>query len=218
MASPALFDLKKRSLLTEIAFICKLMFEYLRASLIFRKYQHCITVFGSARTPTDHPWYAQCEQMGALLGKHGFYVMTGAGPGQMEAANRGAFETGHSLGCGIRIPSEQINNPYLNHSFTCQYFFVRKVLLAKFSQAFVVAPGGFGTLDELFEVITLIQTEKMPDIPVVLLNKSYWQPLMDFVENTLIKHGTVSKGDAKNIYLVDTPEEALNTIKQHAQL
>ena len=142
----------------------------------------CVTVFGSARFKEDHPYYVLARELGARLAEAGFAVMTGGGPGIMEAANRGAKDVGGtSVGCNITLPVEQKPNPYLDRWVELKYFFVRKMLLEKYSYAFVAMPGGIGTLDELFETSVLIQTHKMKDFPVVLMGKSFWTPLLDYL-------------------------------------
>ena len=166
--------------------------ELLRAIRIFTEFMRgfralhfvgpCVTVFGSARFRENHPYYALARQCGAELARAGFTVMTGGGPGIMEAANRGAKEAGgRSIGCNIRLPKEQQPNPYLDRWITFRYFFVRKVMLVKYSYAFITLPGGFGTLDEIFETATLIQTGKIREFPLVLMGREYWQPLLAFM-------------------------------------
>ncbi len=172
----------------------------------------CVTVFGSARFAEDHPYYVQARECGKLLAKEGFSVMTGGGPGIMEAANRGAKDVGgRSVGCNIVLPHEQNPNPYLDKFIEFKYFFVRKVMLVKYSYAFVICPGGFGTLDELFETVTLIQTGKIRNFPLVLLGKSYWAPMMDFLK-TMISARTISQGDYDRIHVTDDVEEAVRIV------
>ncbi len=184
--------------------------ESIKGFVVFHYITNCITVFGSARFPEDHEYYKAARRIGQLLAESKFTVMTGGGPGIMEAANRGAKETGgRSLGCNIFIANEQHANKYLDRTITFRYFFVRKVMLAKFSRAFVVMPGGFGTMDELFEMVTLIQTGKMNNLPMILFGVSYWQPLLDFLENTMAKHGTIDKRDLHKIAVTDSPEEVI---------
>jgi len=173
----------------------------------------CVTVFGSARFAEDHPYYAMGREVGRRLAEAGFNVMTGGGPGIMEAANRGAREAGGlSIGCNIQLPHEQQPNPYLDHFVEFEHFFVRKVMLVKYSSAFVVLPGGFGTLDEAFEVITLIQTHKLESFPVVALGGAYWEQLTEFLTNTLVSEGTISSADLELIQLANNPAEAVEYI------
>ena len=158
----------------------------------------CVSVFGSARFKAAHPYYALGREVGARLARVGFTVMTGGGPGLMEAANRGAKEAGgRSVGCNIELPHEQRPNPYLDHWVTFRHFYVRKVMLVKYSYAFVALPGGFGTLDETFEVATLVQTGKVREFPIVLMGCDYWRPLIDFVRNRLLVEGTIDPGNAQ---------------------
>jgi uncharacterized protein (TIGR00730 family) len=177
----------------------------------------CVTVFGSARFAEGHRYYELSRQMGAALAEAGFTVMTGGGPGVMEAANRGAREAGGaSVGCNIILPAEQKPNPYLDHFVECRYFFVRKMLLAKYSYAFIAAPGGYGTLDELFEVMVLIQTGKMKSFPVVLLGKEYWAGMIDFIRKTLVTESTISPADLDRVLITDDPQEAAASISKVA--
>jgi uncharacterized protein (TIGR00730 family) len=173
----------------------------------------CVTVFGSARFAEGHRYYELARGMGAALAREGFTVMTGGGPGVMEAANRGAREAGGpSVGCNIILPKEQSHNAYLDRFVECRYFFVRKMLLAKYSYAFIAAPGGYGTLDELFEVTVLIQTGKMKRFPVVLLGKEFWAGMIDFIRTTFIGEATISPEDIDRILVTDDPEEAAHAI------
>jgi uncharacterized protein (TIGR00730 family) len=176
----------------------------------------CVTVFGSARFPQGHQYYQLGRDVGAALVGLGFTVMTGGGPGVMEAANRGAREAGgRSVGCNVKLPHEQFPNPYLDRYVTCHYFFVRKVLLFKYSYAFVVLPGGLGTLDELREALTLIQTGKILQFPVVLMGTQYWKPFMDLLRE-MVTLGTVSAGDLDLFLLTDNITEAMAHIEHHA--
>lgn len=200
-------------------------YELLRALKIFRELIHgfralhfvgpCVTVFGSARFPETHPYYALTRELGAQIAKAKFTVMTGGGPGLMEAANRGAKDAhGISIGCNIILPQEQQPNPYLDRWVDFRYFFVRKVMLVKYSYGFVATPGGFGTLDELFEVTTLIQTGKIKNFPVVLLGVDYWTPLLDFLRGTLLKDAAISQNDLDQLLLTDSPASAVAFIQQ----
>ncbi len=177
----------------------------------------CVTVFGSARFSEDHPYYTMGRALGREIARTGFTVMTGGGPGLMEAANRGAMEiNGRSVGCNIELPMEQAPNPYLDTFVEFRYFFVRKVMLAKYSYAFVALPGGFGTLDELFEVATLIQTQKIRNFPCVLMGRDYWQPLMDFIRDRPLAFHTIDPEDLERFYVTDSPEEAATRIRDVA--
>lgn len=167
-----------------------------------------VTIFGSARTQKDDPMYAAAREVGALLAKTGFAVITGGGPGIMEASNRGAAEAdGESVGVGIDLPFEQGVNDYVTLPLEFRYFFVRKVMFAKYAKGFVYFPGGFGTLDELFESLTLIQTGKMDRMPIVLFGSSYWQGLYDWMVNELQKNGMISPGDEALVTITDDPQE-----------
>jgi uncharacterized protein (TIGR00730 family) len=173
----------------------------------------CVTVFGSARFKEDHPFYLMAREVGALLARTGFTVVTGGGPGIMEAANRGAKDVGGpSVGCNIELPQEQKPNPYLDKWVTFRHFYVRKLMLVKYSYAFVAMPGGFGTLDEIFETATLIQTGKIQQFPLVLMGKDFWTPLLDFFRQRLIVNETIDVMDAERITVTDSPKEAVDTI------
>ena len=169
----------------------------------------CVTVFGSARFPETHPYYKLAREMGAELAKAKFTVMTGGGPGLMEAANRGAKEQGGaSIGCNIVLPQEQQPNPYVDRFIEFRYFFVRKVMLVKYSYGFIAGPGGYGTFDELFEVLTLIQTGKIRDFPVVLLGTDYWNPLIEVLRDPVLKSAAIAAIDVDRILVTDSPAEA----------
>jgi hypothetical protein len=173
----------------------------------------CVTVFGSARFGPEHPAYAMARDVGARLARTGFTVITGGGPGIMEAANRGAQEAGgRSIGCNIELPKEQAPNPYLDQFVTFRYFFVRKVMLIKYSYAFVVLPGGFGTLDELFEAATLIQTGKIQSFPVILMGTEYWQPLRQTLES-MLNHAAIDRADLEGLTFTDSPQSAVEAIE-----
>jgi len=202
-------------------------FELGRAIRIFRELIYgfralhfvgpCITVFGSARFPAEHRYYALTRELGARIAEAGFTVMTGGGPGLMEAANRGAKEAdGVSIGCNIVLPQEQKPNPYLDKWVEFHYFFVRKLMLVKYSYGFVAAPGGFGTLDELFEVATLIQTGKIKNFPVVLLGVEYWSPLLEFIRGSLLMNAAINPQDLEHLLLTDSPAEAVDFIQKSA--
>ena len=172
-----------------------------------------VSVFGSARTPPDHPAYAAAQETAALLAEAGFTVITGGGPGIMEAANRGAFEAGGvSIGCNIELPFEQRPNPYQTRSLVFKYFFVRKTMFVKYSNAFVIFPGGFGTLDELFESLTLIQTAKIRNFPVILFGSAYWRGMVDWIEQTMHSEKYISPADLQRLHLTDSPSEVVQII------
>ena len=172
-----------------------------------------ISIFGSARTHVDDPDYAAAQETAALLARAGFAVITGGGPGIMEAANRGAFEAGGlSIGCNIELPFEQSSNPYLTRSLKFKYFFVRKMMFVKYSLGFIIFPGGFGTLDELFEALTLIQTQKIRNFPVVLFGSKYWEGLLNWVRDFGLKEGKLTELDLKRLHLTDSPAEVVKII------
>jgi uncharacterized protein (TIGR00730 family) len=176
----------------------------------------CVTVFGSARFDEHHRYYHQAREVGKLLAKSGFTTMTGGGPGIMEAANRGAKEAGGpSIGCNIVLPKEQHQNPYLDSWIDFEYFFVRKLMLVKYSYAFVVCPGGFGTLDELFEVATLIQTGKVENFPVALMGTDYWKPLLDQLK-LMVDEKTIDPLDLSQLIVSDDPGEVVSGITDTA--
>jgi uncharacterized protein (TIGR00730 family) len=190
--------------------------EFVRGFRMLHFIGPCVSVFGSARFREDHPYYGLARDLGGRLAGMGFTVMTGGGPGIMEAANRGAREAGgRSVGCNIQLQHEQKPNAYLDRFVTFQHFFVRKVMLVKYSYAFVVLPGGFGTMDELFEAATLIQTHKILSFPVVLMDRAYWQPLTVLLEE-MVRAGTIEPEDMKLLLLTDSPDEAMEHIRQYA--
>jgi uncharacterized protein (TIGR00730 family) len=174
-----------------------------------------VTVFGSSRITSDKPEYKLGVELGRALSKMGFTVLTGGGPGLMEAVNKGAHENnGRSIGINIDLPEEQPQNAYTSMSITINHFFVRKVLLLKYSSVFIFMPGGFGTLDEFFETITLIQTRKIETFPMILIGRDFWKGLMSWIEERLLKDGLITKGDAEYFYFADTVEEAIGIIKK----
>ncbi len=174
----------------------------------------CVTVFGSARFGENHPYYDLARRVGGALAKLGFTVMTGGGPGIMEAANRGAKEEGGvSVGCNILLPSEQKPNRYLDRFVTFDHFFIRKLILVKYSYAFVAMPGGFGTLDEIFETATLIQTGKIANFPLVFMGTEYWRPLLDFMKTIMVKEGTIFTSDYEHFLITDDAEQAAEHIR-----
>jgi uncharacterized protein (TIGR00730 family) len=198
-------------------------FELLRAARIFWELLSgfralhfvgpCVTVFGSARFTEGQPYYQLAREVGSCLARAGFTVMTGGGPGIMEAANRGAKEAGgYSVGCNIELAHEQRPNPYLDRWITFRHFSVRKMMLVKYSYAFIALPGGFGTLDEIFETATLIQTHKVQDFPLVLMGRDYWQPLLNFFREQLLVAKTIDPADVDRILVTDSSTEAVDAI------
>lgn len=201
-------------------------FELWRAINIFRELLHgfrklhfvgpCVTVFGSARFPENHPYYELAREVGKLLALKGFTVMTGGGPGIMEAANRGAKEAGgQSIGCNIILPHEQKPNPYLDHWIDFEHFFVRKLMLIKYSYAFIVLPGGFGTMDELFEVLTLIQTGKLENFPVALMGRDFYAPGIQMIQQ-MVDRKTISPEDRDKLFVCDDPKETVDWVSNSA--
>ncbi|MEP6636566.1 MAG: TIGR00730 family Rossman fold protein, partial [Acidobacteriota bacterium] len=172
-----------------------------------------ISIFGSARTKPGDPYYKAAQDTAALLAREGFAVITGGGPGMMEAANKGAFEAGGlSIGCNIELPFEQGANHYQTRSLTFRYFFVRKMMFVKYSLGFIIFPGGFGTLDELFEALTLIQTHKIRNFPVVLFGTNYWQGLLTWIKDVALQEGKISEQDLKLLHLTDSPEKVVEIV------
>jgi len=197
---------------TELVRAIRIFAEFIRGFRAFHFVGPCVTVFGSARFGESHPYYALAREIGQRLAKAGFTVITGGGPGIMEAANRGAREAGGlSIGCNIELPREQKPNAYLDRWVTFRYFFVRKVMLVKYSYAFIALPGGFGTLDELFETATLRQTGKLRDFPLVLVGREFWRPLLDFLA-TLAEAGTIDPADLQRLRVLDSAEQAVGEI------
>ena len=175
----------------------------------------CITVFGSARFTEEHPYYQQAREFGRRIAALGMTTLTGGGPGIMEAANRGAYESnGQSVGCNIVLPFEQKENPYLHYTVTFEHFFVRKVLLVKYSYAFIIMPGGFGTMDELFETLTLVQTHTISQFPIILFGKSFYQPLMNTIDK-MLEEKTISASDLELLLFTDSVDEAMAHIQKY---
>ncbi len=200
----------------ELRFIVRVGWEFLRGFRALHFVGPCITVFGSARIAQDHPYYALAHKVGEAIAALGFTVMTGGGPGLMEAANRGARQAGgRSIGCNIELPHEQQPNPYLDRWITVRYFFVRKVLLVKYSHGFVVMPGGIGTLDELFEALTLIQTGKIERFPVVLMGTEYWSPVESLLKQ-MAEEGTISDSDRQLVLVTDSVEAMQEHLARYA--
>lgn len=196
--------------------IFKVMSEFVEGFEKLAKIGPCVSIFGSARTKPDNPYYIMAEEIAAKLVRHGYGVITGGGPGIMEAGNKGAHsEGGKSVGLNIELPFEQFHNVYIDSDklINFDYFFVRKVMFIKYAQGFVVMPGGFGTLDELFEAITLIQTRKIGRFPIILVGRAYWQGLMEWVESVMLtQESNISPEDLNLVNIVDTPSEAVKVI------
>lgn len=199
----------------ELASAGRVFLEFVRGFQSLGTLGKCVTVFGSARFNEDHRYYKLARKLGKGLAEAGFTVMTGGGPGIMEAANRGAKDAGGlSIGCNIELPHEQKLNPYLDRFVEFEHFFVRKVMLVKYSQAFVVLPGGFGTLDEFFETLTLIQNHKIESFPVVAMGSEFWGILRRSIHETMVAEGTINASDFELINLTDSVEEAIEMIRQ----
>jgi uncharacterized protein (TIGR00730 family) len=196
----------------------RIFLEFLRGFEFFSDIDRpCVTVFGSARFAQGHRYYEMARQLGSELARSGYAVMTGGGPGIMEAANRGAREAGGlSLGCNITLPMEQDANPYLDRFIEMDHFFVRKVMLVKYSRAFVVMPGGFGTLDEAFEVLTLVQCQKLQGFPIVAMGSEFWEHMRNFVRGSLVDEKTISPRDLDLLHVTDSTEVAIQYIRDGA--
>jgi uncharacterized protein (TIGR00730 family) len=197
--------------------IFKIMSEFVQGFEHLENIGPCVTVFGSARTKPDNKYYKLATEIAKKLTDKGFGIITGGGPGIMEAANKGAFENNApSAGANIELEFEQHPNPYIDPDklITFDYFFVRKVMFMKYSQGFIVMPGGFGTFDEFFEAVTLIQTKKIARFPIVLVGKDYYQGLVDWIKTTMIAEGTISESDLEIFHLVDTADEAVEVINE----
>ena len=191
------------------------MAEFVEGFETLGKYRPSVSIFGSTRVRPGDEVYQKAEQIGQLLVEDGFGVITGGGPGVMEAANKGAASAGgNSIGLNIEIPLEQKPNPYANITLRFRYFFVRKVMFVKYAVAYVILPGGFGTMDELFESVTLIQTHKIRPFPVILVGSNYWKGLLDWMKETLLKEGKISPSDLEILQVIDDPEEIVKTIKK----
>ncbi len=199
----------------ELAFAFRVFWQFIRGFRTLHFIGPCITVFGSARFKEEHKYYTAAREFGKRISQLGFVTMTGGGPGIMEAANRGAYESGGiSVGCNIQLPFEQQPNPYMNKWITFEHFFVRKVLLVKYSYAFIIMPGGFGTMDEFFETLTLIQTKSITQFPMVLFGKEYYKELWDVLEH-MAANGSVAKEDLSLVLLTDDVDEAMKHVRTY---
>ena len=193
-----------------------IMSEFVSATQRLSDIQPAVSIFGSARTKPDHPYYKKTEEIARLLSDAGFSVISGGGPGIMEAANKGAFYgKSPSVGLNIQLPHEQSNNPYQNISQTFQHFFARKVMFVKFASAYVVMPGGFGTLDELMEALTLVQTGKTRRIPIIMVGSDYWRGMVDWFRQTLLTEGMINPEDMDLIQVIDDPASIVTAIFKH---
>jgi uncharacterized protein (TIGR00730 family) len=195
--------------------IFRIMAEFVEAIEALSKLKNAVSIFGSARVTPDDPYYQKTEKLARRLAEKGFSVITGGGPGIMEAANKGAAEAGgKSVGMNIRLPFEQKPNPYANISIDYKYFFIRKVMFVKYAMAYIIMPGGFGTMDELFEALTLIQTRRIKSFPVILMGSEYWKGLLDWLKKTMVRGGMILPEDLDFIEIIDDPDEAVRHIQK----
>lgn len=196
--------------------VFRIMAEFVEGIETLSQVDNAVTIFGSARLKPEDIYYQKTEKLARLLVQEKFSVITGGGPGIMEAANKGAAEAGgKSVGLNIRLPYEQKPNPYANIHIDYKYFFVRKVMFVKYAVAYVIMPGGFGTMDELFEALTLIQTKKIKSFPLILMGSEYWRGLIDWLKNTMMQEGKINPVDMELIQIVDEPEEVVKLIKKY---
>jgi len=196
--------------------VFRIMGEFVEGFQTLSRMGPAISIFGSARVLPSEPIYEACRATAELLGKEGFAIITGGGPGIMEAANRGARDAGApSIGCNIELPFEQGSNPYVDVAIDFRYFFVRKTMFVKYAQGFVIFPGGYGTMDELFEALTLIQTNKVHDFPVVLFGSDYWGGLLEWLRGTMKATGKISPGDVSMMFVTDEPSEVVRHLREH---
>ena len=195
--------------------LLQILSEFVQGFDLLSELGPSVTVFGSSRFTPENPYYRKAYETGYLLGKEGYAVVTGGGPGIMEAANKGAFEAGaESVGLQIDIPEEVDKNPYLTKRLLFKHFFVRKAMLLRYALGYIIFPGGYGTFDELFEALTLMQTKKSYPFPILLFGSEYWKPLVEFMRRTMVEFGTISEDDLNFFQIVDSPEEAVETINR----
>ncbi len=220
LSTPEREELKKRGLkptnMSDITWrIFRIMAEFVEGFQFISTLDNEVTIFGSARTKTNEKWYQEAEKLGKMLAKNNYTVVTGGGPGIMEAANKGAYEAGgESVGLNIQLPNEQRINPFVKTSRAFHYFFTRKVILSASAQAYIYFPGGFGTMDELFEILTLVQTGKSEKIPIILVGKEYWSGWLRFIEEQLYEnYGTIDEKELNLFEIVDSAESAMKIIK-----
>ena len=214
-AQPAIYLDGPKHRILELTWVWRIAREFIRAVRLLHFAGPCITVFGSARFDEFHPYYLAAEEFGKRIAQLGLTTMTGGGPGIMEAANKGAFESGgSSIGCNIKLPFEQKANPWVNATITFDHFFTRKVILVKYSYGFIIMPGGFGTMDEFFETLTLVQTKSITQFPIVLFGKEYYKPLMDYM-HFMAYQKTIAADDLKLVLLTDDIDHAMLHIKTY---
>jgi len=196
--------------------VFRIMAEFVDAIETMSRIHNAVSIFGSARVEPEDKYYQKAEKLGLLLAQNGFNVITGGGPGIMEAANKGATAGGgKSVGMNIRLPFEQKPNPYANIHVDYKYFFIRKVMFVKYAVAYIILPGGFGTMDELFEALTLIQTRRIKSFPVILMGSEYWQGLFNWLKKIMLAEGKITPADINLIQIIDEPEEAVQHIKKY---
>ena len=197
--------------------IFRIMAEFVEGFEVLTKVGPCITIFGSARTPKTHKYYKMTVETARLAAKEGYGVITGGGPGIMEAANRGASkQNGSSIGLNIQLPFEQMPNNYIKTLINFRHFFIRKVMFLKYTSAVIIMPGGYGTLDEMFETLTLLQTQKIATVPLVLMGKDFWQGLIDWLNGTMLKHKYILPSDFSMMKITDDPSEAIDVVKNYS--
>ena len=196
--------------------IFRIMAEFVESIEVLSNVHNAVTIFGSARLKPEDKYYQMAEKLGQLLVQNGFSVITGGGPGIMEAANKGVAEAGgQSVGMNIKLPFEQKPNPYANLQLDYKYFFIRKVMFVKYAVAYVIMPGGYGTMDELFEALTLIQTKRVRSFPLILMGREYWQGLLDWLKNSMQQKNMILPCDIEMIQIIDDPEEVVKHIKKY---
>lgn len=196
--------------------IFRIMAEFVESIEALSKVTNAVTIFGSARVKPEDAYYQKAERLGQLLAQNGFSVITGGGPGIMEAANKGSADAGgKSIGMNIRLPFEQKPNPYANIHLDYKYFFIRKVMFVKYALAYVILPGGYGTMDEFFEALTLIQTKRVKSFPLILMGSEYWQGLLDWLKNSMLHKSMILPSDYEMIQIIDDPEEVVKHIKKY---
>jgi hypothetical protein len=196
--------------------VFRIMAEFVESIEVLSNVHNAVTIFGSARLKPEDKYYQMAEKLGQLLVQNGFSVITGGGPGIMEAANKGAAEAGgQSVGMNIKLPFEQKPNSYANLQLDYKYFFIRKVMFVKYAVAYVIMPGGYGTMDELFEALTLIQTKRVKSFPLILVGREYWQGLLDWLKNSMQQKGMILPFDIEMIQIIDEPEEVVKHIKKY---